>query len=165
MADLCRCYLMGRLTADPELKPIGNDNSVTELRMAINRSWSDKSGDKKEETLFIDCTVWGRQAENCCKYLKKGSSVHVEGSLKMDSWVDKNTGEKRSKIKVTADRVQFLDKKSSESEYVPPEESPAHSPARGMKSFPKPQTPSKPQPAPTYRKPEPDTEDPSSIPF
>ena len=56
-------------------------------------------------------TVWDRQAENCCQYLKKGSAVHVEGSLKMDTWDDKTTGEKRSKIKVQAERVQFLDRR------------------------------------------------------
>ena len=60
---------------------------------------------------FIDVTVWDRQAETCCQYLKKGRAVHVEGFLKMDTWDDKTTGEKRSKLKVQADRVQFLDRK------------------------------------------------------
>ena len=60
-------------------------------------------------------TVWDRQAENCCQYLKKGSQVHIEGSLKMDTWDDKTTGEKRSKIKVQADRVQFLDRRDDSS--------------------------------------------------
>ena len=71
-------------------------------------------GERREETLFIDVTVWDRQAENCCQYLSKGSSIHVEGSLKMDSWEDKTTGEKRSKIRVTAERVQFLDSRRGE---------------------------------------------------
>ena len=68
-----------------------------------------RDGERREEKLFIDVTVWDRQAENCCQYLKKGSPIHVEGSLRMDTWDDKSTGEKRSKIRVHADRVQFLD--------------------------------------------------------
>ncbi len=77
--------------------------------MATTCAWQGRDGDRREETLFIDVTVWERQAENCCQYLRKGSSVHVEGSLRMDSWEDKTTGEKRSKIRVNAERVQFLD--------------------------------------------------------
>ena len=77
--------------------------------MATSRSWTGRDGERREETLFIDVTVWDRQAETCCQYLRKGSSIHVEGSLRMDTWDDKTTGEKRSKIRVQADRVQFLD--------------------------------------------------------
>ena len=69
---------------------------------------------RREETLFIDVTVWDRQAETCCQYLRKGSSIHVEGYLRVDSWDDKTTGEKRSKIRVQADRVQFLDSRRSD---------------------------------------------------
>ena len=83
--------------------------------MATTRSWTGRDGERREETLFIDVTVWDRQAENCCQYLRKGSAVHVEGSLKMDTWDDKNTGEKRSKIRVHADRVQFLDGRRGDS--------------------------------------------------
>ena len=83
--------------------------------MATTRSWTGRDGERREETLFIDVTVWDRQAENCCQYLRKGSGIHVEGSLKMDTWPDKNTGEKRSKISVTADRVQFLDSREGRS--------------------------------------------------
>ncbi len=109
MADLNKVFLMGRLTFDPELRRTPSGSAVTELRLATTRSWSGRDGERKEETLFIDVTVWERQAETCCQYLKKGRAVHVEGSLKMDSWDDKTTGEKRTKIKVQAERVQFLD--------------------------------------------------------
>jgi single-strand DNA-binding protein len=109
MADLNKVFLMGRLTFDPELRRTPGGAAVADLRMATTRSWTGRDGERREETLFIDVTVWERQAENCCQYLRKGSGIHVEGSLKMDSWSDKNTGEKRSKITVTADRVQFLD--------------------------------------------------------
>jgi single-strand DNA-binding protein len=115
MADLNKVFLMGRLTFDPELRRTTGGTAVTELRMATSRSWSGKDGERREETLFIDVTVWDRQAENCCQYVRKGSGIHVEGSLKMDSWDDKNTGEKRSKIRVTAERVQFLDSKRGDS--------------------------------------------------
>lgn len=109
MADLNRVLLIGRLTFDPELRRIASGKAVTELRMAVNKNWIGKDGEKREEVTFLDVTVWDRQAENACQYLKKGSSVFVEGSLKMDQWEDKTTGEKRSKVKVQADRVQFLD--------------------------------------------------------
>jgi single-strand DNA-binding protein len=100
------------LTFDPELRYTPSGSPVTELRLAVNRGWTGRDGERKEESLFIDVTVWERQAENCCQYLKKGSSVHVEGALKMDTWDDKTSGEKRSKIKVLAERVQFLDRRS-----------------------------------------------------
>jgi single-strand DNA-binding protein len=115
MADLNKVFLMGRLTFDPELRRTPSGTAVTELRLATTRSWSGRDGERREETLFVDVTVWDRQAENCCQFLKKGRSVHVEGSLRMDTWEDKNTGEKRSKVRVQADRVQFLDSRSGES--------------------------------------------------
>jgi single-strand DNA-binding protein len=115
MADLNKVFLMGRLTFDPELRRTTGGTAVTELRMATTRSWSGRDGERREETLFIDVTVWDRQAENCCQFLRKGSAIHVEGSLKMDTWDDKTTGEKRSKIRVHADRVQFLDGRRGES--------------------------------------------------
>jgi single-strand DNA-binding protein len=114
MADLNKVFLMGRLTIDPELRRTPSGIAVTELGLATTRSWPGRDGERREETLFIYVTVWDRQAENCCQYLRKGSSVHVDGFLRMDSWEDKNTGEKRSKIRVTADRVQFLDSRRSE---------------------------------------------------
>ena len=104
MADLNKVFLMGRLTFDPELRRTPSGAAVTELRLATSRSWAGRDGERQEETLFIDVTVWDRQAETCCQYLKKGRAVHVEGYLKMDSWEDKNTGEKRSKVKVQAER-------------------------------------------------------------
>src|SRR6516165_4662693 len=105
---------------------------MADLRLATKRTWQGRDGDRKEETLFIDVTVWDRQAETCCQYLRKGSGVHVEGSLKMDTWDDKTTGEKRSKVKVQADRVQFLDRRESpgggDDEYGAP--APREAPAR-----------------------------------
>lgn len=114
MPDLNKVFLMGRLTFDPELRRTPSGTAVTELRMASSRSWSGRDGERREETLFIDVTVWDRQAETCCQYLRKGSSIHVEGYLRVDTWDDKTTGEKRSKIRVQADRVQFLDSRRTD---------------------------------------------------
>lgn len=131
MADLNKVFLMGRLTFDPELRYTPSGSAVTDLRLATKRTWPGKDGERKEETLFIDVTVWERQAENCCQYLKKGSGVHVEGFLRLDSWDDKTTGEKRSRIKLIAERVQFLDRRgesglSGDDEYA---SAPAREPA------------------------------------
>src|SRR3954471_22435810 len=114
MPDLNKVFLMGRLTFDPELRRTPSGSAVTELRMATSRTWAGRDGERREETLFIDVTVWDRQAETCCQFLRKGSPVHVEGYLKMDTWDDKDTGAKRSKIRVQAERVQFLDSRRSE---------------------------------------------------
>jgi single-strand DNA-binding protein len=116
MADLNKVFLMGNLSFDPELRRTPSGTAVAELRMVTSRSWMSKDGERREEKLFIDVTVWDRQAENCCQYLRKGSPIHVEGSLKMDTWDDKSTGEKRSKIRVHADRVQFLDSRRGDSQ-------------------------------------------------
>ncbi len=113
MADLNKVYLIGRLTQDPELRYTTGGAAVTDLRLATSRFWNSKDGERKEETLFIDVTVWNRQAENCCQYLRKGRQVHVEGYLKSESW-ETQTGEKRSKIKVESERVQFLDRRDDQ---------------------------------------------------
>lgn len=110
MADLNQVFLMGRLTADPELRYIPSGQAVATLRLATSRKWTGKDGQEKKDTLYIDVSVWGRQAETCSEYLKKGSSLHVEGYLKTEQWEDKD-GKKQSKIKVEADHVQFLDPK------------------------------------------------------
>jgi single-strand DNA-binding protein len=166
MADLNRVFLMGRLTFDPELRRLANGTAVTDLRLATSRSWPGRDGgERKEETLYIDVTVWDRQAETCCQYLRKGSGVHVEGFLKMDSWDDKTTGEKRTKIKVQADRVQFLDRREDSASgpavddgYVPPprESTPRRAasgvdsrPANGAGRPPAPATPRRPAPSPS----------------
>lgn len=116
MADLNKVFLMGSLTFDPELRRTPSGTAVSELRMVTSRTWMSREGERREEKLFIDVTVWDRQAENCCQYLHKGSPIHVEGALKMDTWEDKSTGEKRSKIRVHADRVQFLDSRRGDSQ-------------------------------------------------
>jgi single-strand DNA-binding protein len=110
MANLNKVLLIGRLTFDPDFKEFeGSGTKICDLRLALNRNWRDKhSGEKKEETTFVDVKVWGRQAEVCRDYLAKGREVFIEGRLELDQWEDKKTGEKRSKLRVVADRVQFI---------------------------------------------------------
>ena len=109
MADLNKVFLIGRLTFDPELRHTPGGTPVSDLRLATTRVYFTKDNERREEPLYIDVTVWGSQASNCCQYLKKGRQIHVEGYLKMESWEDRNTGDKRTKIKVEANNILFLD--------------------------------------------------------
>jgi single-strand DNA-binding protein len=102
-----RTILIGNICADLELRS-GAGTSVTTIRLAVDDSYKSKTGEKVERTVFVDVDVWGSQAESAAKYLSKGSPVMVEGRLQMDSWTDKETGQKRTRLKVRADRVQFL---------------------------------------------------------
>lgn len=108
MSSFNRVTLVGNLTRDPELRQTKNNNSVTELGLAMNRSRTLENGQKQEEATFVDVSVWGRDAENAVKYLKKGRSVLVEGRLQMDTWKDSQTGQARSKLKVVAESVQYM---------------------------------------------------------
>ena len=106
MASLNRVFLMGNLTRDPQLKYTPGGLAVCELGLAVNRKF--KKGDEwVEETCFVDITAFGRQAETSSEYLAKGRPVLIEGRLKFDSWTNQE-GQKRSKLTVVADRVQFL---------------------------------------------------------
>ena len=83
--------------------------AIAKLGIAINRYWSNKDGQKQEETTFVDVDAFGRQAETIGQYLKKGRPIMVEGRLKLDQWDDKQTGQKRSKLGVVLDRFEFID--------------------------------------------------------
>jgi single-strand DNA-binding protein len=107
MASLNKVLLMGNLTRDPELRYTQSGSAVCELGMAINRTYM-SNNEKKEDVCFVDVNVWGRQAESCSRYLKKGSPLFVEGRLNFDQWNDKETGKSRSKLRVVAERTQFL---------------------------------------------------------
>jgi single-strand DNA-binding protein len=139
MAQLNKVFLMGNLTRDPELRRLANGTAVSDLGLALNRSFTGKDGEKREDVTYVDVTVWDRQAETCCQYLKKGRAVHVEGYLKMDSWDDKTTGEKKYKLKVQADRVQFLDRKDDAggSPMVSDDDYAAPAPRRSMSPEPR----------------------------
>lgn len=108
MASLNKWLGIGNLTQDPELRRTPSGTAVSTMRLAVNESFQNKSGEKVEKTIFLDVDVWDRQAETCQQYLSKGSPVFIEGRLQMDEWDDKETGQKRSRLKIRADRVQFL---------------------------------------------------------
>lgn len=110
MASFNKVILMGNLTRDPKLASIMSGSTVCEFSIAINRKYT-VNGQEKEEVCFVDIVVWGRQADSCGKYLHKGSAVFVEGRLKTDSWEDKE-GNRRSRLRVAADRVQFIGSRS-----------------------------------------------------
>lgn len=114
MSQLNKVLLIGNLTRDVELRRLPNGTATADLSLALNRSYTGKDGQKREEVTFIEVVAWDRTAETAAEHLRKGSPVHVEGFLKMDNWEDKQTGEKRSKLKVQADRIQFLDHKRKE---------------------------------------------------
>jgi single-strand DNA-binding protein len=106
-ASLNKVLLMGNLTRDPEVKYTPKGNAVGDLAIAINDSYKAQDGTIKETVTYVDIEVWGRQAETCKQYLTKGRPVFVEGQLRLDQW-ENPQGEKKSKLKVRADRVQFL---------------------------------------------------------
>ncbi|MBA3685161.1 MAG: single-stranded DNA-binding protein [Planctomycetes bacterium] len=99
--------LAGNLTRDPEIRNLPSDQMVVNFGLAVNRRWKGPDGEFKEETTFIDVESWGRTAELVGQYLTKGSPVYLEGRLKLDQWQDKDN-QKRSKLKVVANTVQFL---------------------------------------------------------
>lgn len=107
-ANYNRVIIAGNLTRDPQVRFFANERAVADLGIAVNRRWRDRDGNQQEETTFVDCECWGRTAELVGQYLSKGRSCLVEGRLKLDQWEDKD-GNRRSKLKVVADNVQFLD--------------------------------------------------------
>lgn len=107
MANLNKVFLAGNITRDPEIRYTPTGTAVTDLGLAVNESYKNKAGELVETTTFVDVVVWGRQAETCGEYLSKGSPALIEGRLQLDQW-QTDAGEKRSRLRVRADRVQFL---------------------------------------------------------
>lgn len=107
MANMNRVVLVGRLTRNPEVRKTPAALSVTDLGLAITERYKNKAGETIESVCFVDVTVWGKQAEACGTYLEKGAPVLVEGRLQFDQWKNE-AGENRSRLRVRADRVQFL---------------------------------------------------------
>jgi single-strand DNA-binding protein len=109
MANFNKVILAGNLTRDPELRYTPNGKAIAKFGLAINRTWTTDTGEKKEEATFVDIDSFGRQAEVISQYLKKGRPVLVEGRLKLDQWDDKQTGQKRSRLGVVLESFSFLD--------------------------------------------------------
>lgn len=108
MANFNKVLLMGNLTRDPELRYLPSNTAVVSLGLAVNRQWRNQQGEQQEETTFIDCESFGRQAEVINQYLRKGRPIFIEGRLKLDQWQDRE-GNNRSKLKVVVESFQFVD--------------------------------------------------------
>src|ERR1700760_4298445 len=106
-ASLNKVFLMGNLTRDHEVKYTPKGTAVGDIAIAVNETYKAQDGTFKEIVTYVDIEVWGRTAENCKQYLTKGRPIFVEGQLKLDQWETKE-GEKKSKLRVRAERIQFL---------------------------------------------------------
>ena len=108
MPSYNKVILLGNLTRDPELRVTPKGTATCQLGLAVNRQFKDESGATRDETTFVDVDAWGRQAETISKYCTKGKPLLIEGRLKLDSWEDKTSGQKRSKLKVVLENFQFV---------------------------------------------------------
>ncbi|CAN5899571.1 single-stranded DNA-binding protein [soil metagenome] len=111
MASYNKVMLMGNLTRDPEVRYTPKGSAVADLAIAVNRVYTADNGEKREEVTYVDVVLWARLAELAGQYLSKGRPVFIEGRLQMDSWEDKQTGQKRSRLRVVGEVMQFLDGK------------------------------------------------------
>ena len=107
MASVNKVILIGNLTRDPELRYTPKGSAVTELGLAVNRKFRVEN-DLREEVTYVDITFWGAQAETIHKYVQKGSPIYIEGRLQLDQWEDRETGQRRSKLKVVGESLQLL---------------------------------------------------------
>ena len=140
MANLNRVLLIGNLTRDPEVRYTPKGTAVAEIGLAVNRIYSGEDGEKKEETTFVDVTLWARQAEIAGQYLKKGRPVFIEGRLRLDTWDDKQTGQKRSRLRVVSENLQLLGNRQ-EGEGSSPAAPPRRSSVAAPPSRPEPRDP------------------------
>lgn len=108
MPSLNKVLLMGNLTRDPELRVTPKGTPICQFSLAINRQFKMESGESREEVIYVDIEAWGKQGETIAKYVTKGRPLFVEGRLRLDQWEDKNTKEKRSRMKVVLENFQFL---------------------------------------------------------
>jgi single-strand DNA-binding protein len=108
MASFNTVVLVGNLTRDPELRYTPKGTAIAKIGLAVNRVWTNEAGEKKEEVTFVDVDIFGRTAENVGQYMRKGRPILIEGRLKLDQWDDKQTGQKKSRLGVVAENVQFL---------------------------------------------------------
>ena len=158
MANFNKVILAGNLTRDPELRYTPKGTAVAKLGMAINRSWTTETGEKREEATFVDVDAFGKQAEVISQYLRKGRSLLVEGRLRLETWDDKATGAKRSKLGVVLESFSFLDSGNREGGG-----SGGSAPQAGAAPAPRPQRPAPSAPAPSSQDgPPPDDDD---VPF
>ena len=114
MASVNKVILVGRLGKDPEIRSTPNGNSVAKFSLATDDRYTDKSGEKQERTEWHNIVAWGKLAEICGQYLRKGKLIYIEGSIRTDSWDDKETGQKKYRTEIWANQMQMLDRKGDE---------------------------------------------------
>jgi single-strand DNA-binding protein len=154
MASLNKVFLVGNLTRDPELRYTPSGAAICTFGLAMNRRFVTAQGEQREETCFVDIDCWGKQGETASRYLHKGSPALVEGRLRYDQWDDRDTGKKRSRLTVSAERIQFLGSPGGsgggdEAYQAPPQQAPAYqAPPQQAPAYQAP-----PQQAPAYQAP------------
>ena len=127
MANVNKVMLMGNITREIELRKTPGGTSVADIGLAVNRVRSGENGERIEETTFVDVTLWGRTAEVAHQYAGKGQPLFIEGRLHMDSWDDKTSGQKRTKLKVVAENIQLIGSKGGTQDPRPQQHEPASS--------------------------------------
>jgi single-strand DNA-binding protein len=144
MASLNKVMLIGNLTRDPEVRYTPKGSAVADIAIAVNRVYTADNGEKREEVTYVDVVLWARLAELAGQYLHKGAPVFIEGRLQMDSWEDKTSGQKRTKIRVVGENLQFLgrregggDEHGGEGGAPPPQRSAARPAARPAAGAPR----------------------------
>lgn len=111
MAALNKVMLIGNLTRDPEVRYTPKGSAVADVAIAVNRTYTAENGEKREDVTYVDITFWAKSAELAGQYLKKGRPIFVEGRLQLDQWEDKQSGQKRSRLRVVGENFQFLDRR------------------------------------------------------
>ncbi len=126
MSSMNKVFLMGNLTRNPELRKTSGGLPVSDIGIAVSEKYRNKDGKEVETKCFTDVVVWGKQAETCCRFLEKGAPVMIEGRLQLDQW-QTDAGEKHSRLRVRADRIQFLGKPRSARDDIPDTGTPGQS--------------------------------------
>ncbi len=156
MASFNKVILMGNLTRDPETRVTPTGLTICKIGLAVNRYYSDANGERKEETTFVDCDAFGKQAETISRYMAKGRGIMIEGRLRLDQWEDKQTGQARSRLGVVVENFQFVGGRGEDGGSAGGESGgggyedrspPARPPAQG-RSAPQGQRPQRSQPPP-----------------
>ena len=132
MANVNKVILIGNVTRDVEVKTTPRGSAVTGITLAVNRNYKTDSGEKREEVTFVDVELWGRVAEIAGEYVKRGNPLYVEGRLKQDSWEDKDSGQKRTKLKVVAENIQLLGARQGAAKATPLPSSEAAAPEKNL---------------------------------
>jgi single-strand DNA-binding protein len=114
MASVNKVILVGRLGKDPEMRSTPNGSTVAKFSLATDERFTDRNGEKQERTEWHNIVAWGKLAEICGQYLRKGKLIYIEGSIRTDSWDDKETGQKRYRTDIVANRMQMLDRRGDE---------------------------------------------------